>query len=250
MKRSLPFLIIFLVACGSVVSGTFIYRAKRAELAALTTTAGSPKTGTSGATPPHIRGDVDAGVTLEEFGDFQCPPCEMLAPTLSRLEHDYGKKLRVIFRNFPLAMHNHAQLAAQAAEAAGLQGRFWEMHDALYRNRNTWANKGDDVQDAFVEYARSVGVEVEKFKHDLNSEEVKERVTADQQRGTSLGVSSTPTVFLNGTMVPPMHYGEPGLRAAIDNVINGKPPVPAMPTAFPKSTTAPVIAPGTPAPNP
>lgn len=240
MKRFLPFIIILLVGAGAVVAGNMIYRAKLAELAAVPapppTAAGQTKGGLPGAKPPHIRGDKDARVTLEEFGDFQCPPCEMLAPNLAKIEHDYPDKLRVIFRNFPLAMHNHARLAAQAAEAAGLQGKFWEMHDTLYRNRTIWAAKGNEVIDLFVEYARSVGVEPERFKADIESEPVKERVSADQQRGTSLGVNSTPTVFINNTLLPPAHYSEQGLRAAIDNVLAGKPPVaPASPSPSPSA---------------
>jgi protein-disulfide isomerase len=246
MKRYLPFVIIILVGAGAVTSGALLYRAKRSELAAINEPAGSgtAKTGSAGAKPPHIRGEADARVTLEEFGDFQCPPCEMMAPALAKIEHDYADKLRVVFRNFPLAMHNHARLAAQAAEAAGMQGRFWEMHDALYRNRPVWAAKGDDVQDLFIEYARSIGLDVERFKRDIETEPVKERVNADQQRGTSMGVSSTPTIFINNIMIPPASFAEPALRAAIDNVISGKPPVPpASPTPAAPATTLPVPTP-------
>src|SRR3954467_4970164 len=116
MKRYLPFVLILLVAVGAVTAGTILYRAK---LAALTPDA-SGKAGTPqiGSKEMHVRGNAKAAVTLEEFGDFQCPPCGMLSPVLARIEHELESQLRVVYRHFPLAMHNHAAEAARAAEAA------------------------------------------------------------------------------------------------------------------------------------
>lgn len=246
MKRYLPFLIIVVVAASAVAAGTIIYRAKVAELAAMSAAApqANPNaTAAPGAHPPHIRGSAKARVTLEEFGDFQCPPCETLAPVLTRIEHDYAEKVRVIFRHFPLAMHQHATRAAHAAEAAGLQGRFWEMYDTIYRKRTAWASKNpDEVQALFVEYAGAIGLDIERFKQDLDNDVVKSRVRADQARGASLGVNSTPTVFINGEKLPFQMLPEPALRAAIDNVLAGKPlatpaPTPQPTRAAPPATT-------------
>lgn len=246
MKRYLPFLIIVIVAASAVAAGTVIYRAKVAELAAIN--AAAPQIdpnaiAAQGAKPPHIRGSAKARVTLEEFGDFQCPPCEMLAPVLTRIEHDYADKVRVVFRQFPLAMHQHAMRAAQAAEAAGLQGRFWEMYDTLYRKRTAWATKNaTEVEALFLEYAGAIGLDVERFKQDLETDAVKTRVRADQARGASLGVNSTPTIFINGEKLPFQMLAEPALRAAIDNVLAGKPlgtpaPTPQPTRAAPPATT-------------
>jgi len=246
MKRYLPFLIILIVAASAIAGGTFIYRAKVAELAAVNAAAppADPNAAVSpGAIPPHIRGSGKARVTLEEFGDFQCPPCEMLAPVLTRIEHDYAERVRVIFRHFPLAMHQHARRAAEAAEAAGMQGRFWEMYDTLYLKRSAWAQKNASEVDAmFLEYATAIGLDVERFKQDLQSDVVRTRVRADQARGASLGVNSTPTVFINGEKLPFQMLAEPALRAAIDNVIAGKPlgipaPTPQPTRAAPPTTT-------------
>ncbi|MGZ5022427.1 MAG: DsbA family protein [Chthoniobacterales bacterium] len=228
MKRYLPFIIIASVATAAATGGTFLYRAKRVDLSVIVADVAGAK---PGAKPPHSRGENRAPVTLEEFGDFQCPPCQNIATGLLKLEHDYGTKLRVIFRQFPLAIHNHADLAARAAEAAGRQDRFWEMHDLIYRNQLTWSQAAD-VEPIFAEYAKEVGLNVDRYKRDLVSEEVKERVHADQERGESLGVKSTPSVFINGHMVAPVSLNEPGVRRLIDDAIAGKTPTPT-PTISP-----------------
>jgi protein-disulfide isomerase len=160
-------------------------------------------------------------VALEEFGDFECRPCGDLSPILEKIEQDYGARLRVIFRQCPLAMHRHALDAAHASEAAGLQGRFWEMHDLLYRNRFIWP-RAADVRAVFNDYAKTLGLDVERFKKDMDSEQVKARIVADQQRGASLGVDRTPVLFINNGRVAETALNPPGLHAAIDAGLNGK----------------------------
>ncbi len=231
MKRFLPFAIILVVAAAAVTGGTRLYRAKRAELE--TTIADAPGV-TAGAKPPHIRGEVKAPVTIEEFGDFQCPPCATLAISLSHLEHDYGDKLRVIFRQFPLAMHAHAREAARAAEAANRQGKFWEMHDLLFRNQVAWSTAAN-VTETFNEYARGLGLELDRFQRDCASEELEERINADHERGESRGVKQTPTIFLNGHNIPPASMSEVGLRALIEAALKGGP----LPTPTPSPTPTP-----------
>ncbi|MDQ2660046.1 MAG: DsbA family protein [Verrucomicrobiota bacterium] len=236
MKRFLPFLLILLVGAGAIAGGFLLYRAKRADFAASPATSPNEQIGLPGATPAHIRGGAKASVTLEEFGDYQCPPCASLSVILLKLEHDYGDKLRVVFRQFPLAMHNHAAEAARAAEAAGLQNKFWELHDTLYRDRNRWA-AAPDVGPIFAEYAGNLGLDVARFQRDRETEKVKERIETDQKRARSIGVTSTPTVFLNDHMVPPISVNETGLRKAIDDAIAGKPPAfLASPSPSPANT--------------
>ncbi|MDQ2918286.1 MAG: DsbA family protein [Verrucomicrobiota bacterium] len=196
-----------------------MYRAKRVELQK--TIADAPGV-SPGANAPHVRGDAKARVTLEEFGDFQCPPCATVAMSLSRIEHDYGDKLRVIFRQFPLAMHAHAREAARAAEAAGAQGKFWEMHDLLFKNQSAWSSSAN-VAEIFKEYARSLGLELDRFQRDCANESLEARINADQQRGESRGVKSTPTLFVNGHNLPPASTSETGLRSALDAVLRGEP---------------------------
>src|SRR5260370_41994661 len=143
MKRFLPFLIIVVVFV-SAVGGTWIFiRSSRQAANAngdenTNANTGSPGAEPKGAEPPHIRGNPSAPVTLEEFADFQCPSCGAYYPELKKIETEFGDRLRVIFRERPLVpTHEHALIAAQAGEAAGVQGRFWEMHETL-----SWTQKG------------------------------------------------------------------------------------------------------------
>jgi formate-nitrite transporter family protein len=179
LKRHLPFVIIALVGLTALGGGVVLYRAKMPQTTRTPDRTASP---TDRAEDIHVRGAADAPVTLEEYGDFQCPPCGRLAEPLQQIENDYGPRLRVIFRNFPFTIHEHAFEAAHAAEAAGLQGRFWEMHDLLYREQANWA-KIKDVQPLFDSYAGTIGLNLDRFKKDVTSEKVKEKVEADRQMG-------------------------------------------------------------------
>jgi len=214
MKRYLPFLIVALVALITVGTGLALYRAHRVPAP----TAAND----SGASALHIKGDAKALVTLEEFGDFECPPCAKMSEALHQLEKDYHGKLRIIFRHFPLAMHPHAREAAAASEAAHLQGKFWEMHDLLYKEQAVWS-KAADVPALFNSYAVKLGLDLERFKKDMQNPETAARVTKDNEEGKSRGVTSTPTIFINNTALPPTSTNPPGVRAAIEAALKPKP---------------------------
>jgi protein-disulfide isomerase len=209
VKRSLPFAIIMIALGGGVALG--LYLRHSVEGSAASTVAASSRADLSnpsataapatGAEPAHIRGPATATLTLEEFADFECPACGKFYPVLKSIEAEYGDRLRVIFREFPLAQHRNAVTAGRAAEAAGVQGKFWEMHDLLYENRDTWS-KAAGVQPIFEEYARRLGLDVEQFKRDQTSEIVEKRIALDHQRGRSLRLRATPTIYLNGNEIP------------------------------------------------
>ena len=218
MKRVLPFIIVAVVGFITVGAGTMLYRAKGSVTLTISK---EEAVGKETQDSMHARGPVQAPVTLEEFGDFQCPPCGMISGPLLEIEKDYGPKLRVIFRNFPFPNHQHALEAADAAEAAGLQGRYWEMHDLLYKEQATWS-KAPDVNQLFVSYARILGLEMDRFETDIAGPTVKARVTADQERGKSLGVTATPSIFINNQGVPPKSLNPTALRAAIDEALKEK----------------------------
>jgi protein-disulfide isomerase len=216
MKRYLPFLIIIGVLIISTVLGVWLYR-RSTEPEPASASSAQPDT-----SPAHFRGEASAPVTLEEFADFQCPPCAALHPELKKIEEEYGPRLKVVFRNFPVtALHKHALQAAHAAEAAGLQGRFWEMHDMLYQNQSQW-DKADNVRPIFSDYARSLNLDVQRFNTDMDGTEVSKRILADQDRARSLRVKGTPTVFINGRQVQPAQFTREGLRAAIDTALREK----------------------------
>jgi protein-disulfide isomerase len=219
MKRYLPFVIVIIIAAAAVGGGAILYQARRPHL--LTIPEAKAVSGKGDTAAMHIRGNPDAPVTLEEFGDFQCPPCGSIAPFLDELVKEYDPKVRLIFRNFPFAAHKHGREAALASEAAGLQGHFWEMHDVLYREQDAWS-KADDVTDLFNAYAGTIGLKVDQFKNDIASEQAKKRVESDQERGNSLGVKSTPTIFINNRELPPKEKTPEGLHAAIDAALKEK----------------------------
>ena len=197
-----------------------LYRAKRPHV--LSIPENKTLSAKSDAEAPHIRGNPDAPVTLEEYGDFQCPPCGMFSAFLAQLEKEYDSRLRVVFRNFPLTMHEHAREAALAAEAAGLQGRFWEMHDVLYREQDSWS-KAPNVRNLFESYAGTIGLDLNKFKNDMDSEQANARVDADRQRGESLGIKITPTLFINNQPLDSKDKNPEGIRAEINATLEKKP---------------------------
>src|SRR5881398_3189377 len=219
MKRYLPFIIVGGIALATLGSGAMLYRAKRPQL--LTIPEDKVLPGKGGAESMHIRGNPDAPVTLEEFGDFQCPPCGNIAVFIDELVKEYGPRLRIVFRNFPLPNHKHAREAAFAAEAAGLQGRYWEMHDVLYREQAVWS-KADNARELFDSYAGMLGLNLNQFKKDIASEKARQRIESDQERADSLGVRSTPTVFINNQEVAPNEKTPNGLRAKIDAALKQK----------------------------
>lgn len=221
-QRFLPFIIIALVAVTTVTAGTLLYRAKHARVVAQSArTAADNLGGQPGANPTHAQGSDNAPVTIEEFGDFQCPPCSALASVLRQLEHDYPGKVRVVFREYPLEMHKHARLAALGAEAAGLQGKFWEMHELLYTKQNDWS-KADDFRPFLNSYAGAIHLDLARFAKDLEGEKTESRLKLDRERATSLGVNATPTVFVNGQLLPANLRTPEGLRTTIRDILNGK----------------------------
>ncbi len=147
---------------------------------------------------------------------------EKAAGFAEELLKEYDSRLRIVFRNFPLPMHEHAREAALAAEAAGLQGRFWEMHDVLYREQAAWS-KAPNAPELFESYAGTIGLNLDQFKNDVDSEKVRAQVDADHALGDFLGVKLTPTLFINHQPVEPKDKNPEGVRAAINAALAEKP---------------------------
>lgn len=149
------------------------------------------------------QGAENPKVTLVEYADFECPACSTYQSVLKEIKETFKADLQFVYRQFPLPMHRNALAAARASEAAGLQGKFWEMHDLLYAKQKEWGGKTSEDATLFEKYATELGLDLEKFKQDVLSDTVQGAVDRGLESGKALKVRGTPTFFLNGEQVSP-----------------------------------------------
>jgi protein-disulfide isomerase len=233
MKRYLPFIIIIIVLAGAVGVGILLatWSAHKSDSTFATTNQSTPPGGNS---PPSTQAPVQSAplarpnvkvsspVVVEEYGDYQCPPCGQLYPELKQIEAEYGDQLRIVFHHFPLTkLHKNAMAAAHAAEAARNQTKFWEMHDRLYRNQKEWSEL-DDPRPVFISYARELKLNIPQFTADMESNLVDQRINADMQRAASMGISGTPTILIEGQMLRYDATNPEGLRRGINLMLERK----------------------------
>lgn len=155
------------------------------------------------------KGNQEAPVTLIEYSDFQCPACKNYSPLLKRLHEEFQGDLRIVYRHFPLSsIHRNAEKAAQATEAAGIQGKFWEMHDKIFDGQDVWKNQWNP-ENTFIQYSQELNLNIDQFKSDLKSKEVTQAVKNDIDAGNRLAIHATPTFFLNKKQLqnPPSYEG-------------------------------------------
>lgn len=218
MRKYRPFLIIAVVLVAAIVGYVVLSRSGRNVATPIA--APAPQSTTEAQRKPP----AGVVVTLEEFGDYQCPPCGALHPSLKRLKQEYGPNLNFVFRNLPLTeLHKNALIAAQAAEAARMQNRFWEMHDLLYENQDLWK---DDInpQSIFWKFASDLGLDTARFSRDMADKQVKLRIEADQAAAAELSIGGTPTVLIDGRELRPDVTNYEGIRKGIDFIMSRKPP--------------------------
>lgn len=152
----------------------------------------------------NVYGNRDAKVVLIEYGDFQCPGCRAFYPVLKEVKEDYKEQTAFVFRHMPIStIHPHAEKAARSAQAAGNQGKFWEMHDKIYENQESWKDaQGGEVSRTFTGYAREIGLDINQWEDDVESEETERRVKRDLAAAQKAGYQlSTPTIVLNGKKI-------------------------------------------------
>lgn len=149
----------------------------------------------------HMKGNASSTVVLMEYSDFECPACRSYYPILREVFQEYGDRVNFVYRHFPLiTIHQNAEFAARASEAASNQGKFWEMHDLLFEKQNEWA-KVANVLPVFESYATLLGLNVSQFKSDWASKEVKDFVRAQRTHSLKSNLKGTPTFFLNGKQI-------------------------------------------------
>jgi protein-disulfide isomerase len=203
----------------------------------------------TGAEPDKPKGDASkvvredshkkgsGPIQLVEFGDYECPACFAAEPNVQKLLQDYDGKVSFYFRNFPLEMHQNAQAAAQAAEAAGEQGKYWEMHDLLYVNQKTWS-ASSDANTLFIKYAKDLKLDEAKFTQAIEDKKFQTVIDQDYADGEALGVNSTPTFFFNGQKFTGSSTYE-SLKAEVDKLLAASGAPAASPAASPAATPAP-----------
>lgn len=150
----------------------------------------------------YIKGNKAAKVTIVEYLDFECEACGAYYPVVKSLMTEFGQDVRFVTRYFPLPGHKNSMTSASAVEAAAKQGKYWEMHDLLFTEQRAWGEKKSADPKIFEEYARKLGLNMEQYAQDVNSKETKARVERDKNAGTRLGISGTPTFFVNGSKIP------------------------------------------------
>lgn len=193
--------IIFAAVCVILFGGLIaLSNGQRLNVDNINTQIAQPASENSGNIADHARGNSESKVILLEYGDFQCPGCQSAHSTLKALSDKYEDQMGFVFRNFPLtSMHPNALIAAAAAEAAAQQGKFWEMHDALYANQNSWGTLSiDERTDALVDYAKTLGLDTDKFRTALGDASISKKIAFDQALGKKDGVTGTPGIFVNG----------------------------------------------------
>lgn len=245
-KNNIPYVIIgvvLLAAVAAIVFGTGLLgsrsndtskTANNAARPANSSTAAKPPAPVNappGAQPPNLLGSPTALVTVEEFADFQCGSCAAAHPTMKEIQQVYGSRIKFIFRNYPLAIpqHDKAYDAAVAAEAAGMQDRnkFWAMQDQLFTNQQAWS-QNPNYRQLWLDYANKIGLDAARFQSDMAGIAAKGRVQQDLDRGKGLGVNSTPSVYVNGRLVPFPEMNVASLRQLIDTELQQTAARPAL----------------------
>jgi protein-disulfide isomerase len=237
MKRYFPLVMIGAVLLAAIGGGLLLFRSMKSgggdatpfasptNAVPATTPLRPTAAATQNSTTPTLTQSKDlqnVSVTVEEYGDYQCPPCGLLHPELKKIQAEYGSRIDFTFHNFPLTKnHKNALAAAQAAEAARLQDRFEKMHDRIYDTQETWKDL-DDPRPTFLKYAREIGLDLARFTRDSNGPEVQQRIDQDTQRAMSLGIQGTPTILIEGRQLKPEVTTGEGIRRAIDLMLARK----------------------------
>lgn len=196
--------IVFVVVVIALIGGlVYLSSRNKIDVSNVNEATIQPATAESGNIADHVFGNASSKVKLVEYGDFQCPGCGGAYPQLKTLSTKYQDQIAFVFRNFPLTtIHPNARAAAAAAEAAGLQGKYWEMHNQLYETQSTWESaSADERTSIFLSYATQLGLNTDTFTKDLAGNAINQKISFDQALGKKANVNSTPTLFLDGQIV-------------------------------------------------
>ena len=248
-KSNTPMLIIGAVLVIALLGGWYLFssskpgsntntaKANNANATSTPKQTAIPANAPPGAVPPNQSGSASALVTIEEFADFQCPQCAATHPIMNEIKSTYGSRIRFIYRNYPLDIpaHDKSYDASVAAEAAGMQNKFWDMQNLLFTNQKAWT-ADPNYKQIWKDYATKIGLDIPKWENDMAGIATRARVDEDKKRAKAIGVNSTPTVFINNVEVPFAQVNVAGLRQIIDGELAKAAP---QSQPAPASNTAP-----------
>ncbi len=194
--KRIIFWVVFLIVLALIVWGLAVAMSKPVTVGGVVTGTAAPVSEID-----HVQGSASAPVTLIEYSDFQCPACENFYYSVEKLLQDEPTTtLRFVYRQFPLPQHANAIPSATAAEAAGKQGKFWEMYSVIFKNHTDWTELAD-ASPVFAGYAKTIGLDMDKFAADLKVPTLQAKIQADLQSGQVAGINATPTFFINGKAI-------------------------------------------------
>jgi protein-disulfide isomerase len=212
MSKTKPILVIVIAIALAASAAAYLSRGSDAK--------SNPSEAAGSAPPPgggRIQGPTNAPVTLVEFADYQCPMCKHYSPMIAELLKRYPEKVRFEFHYYPLIqIHRYAMSAALAAEAAGEQGKYWEMHDILFDYQERWANS-NNAESEFLTYAVQLGLNSNKFMQDMRAPDIQSRILQDVTRANAAKVQGTPTIFVNGQRIEPLPQTVDALVRVVDD---------------------------------
>lgn len=222
MNSRMPLIIILAVLIIAAGGGYWMYQNGLSGNQRQPQTSSTDATSATSPSNDSAMPEQRSAIVIEEFGDYQCPPCGNLHPLITGIKKDYGNRIRFVFHHFPLTnIHANANPAAQAAVAAGYQNKFWEMHNLLYDNQKAWSDV-PDLTPVVTSFARTIGLDVDRFLSDMKSPRTASTIASDVEQAMRRGVDSTPTLFINGEKIPYENYGSESLRQEIDRRLTTK----------------------------
>ena len=218
MSRT-SWIIFIVITLGILVSLVIFSGSSKSDVSKVNTNTIQAASSENGNIADHVLGKADSKVILVEYADYQCPGCGTIYPLVKSIAEQYKDQIQFVFRNYPLPeLHPNAKVAAGSAEAAGLQGKYWEMHDKIYETQADWSNLTISERGKFFEgLATEIGLDINKFNTDLSSPSITEKINFDTALAKKAGVEATPTFYLNGKKLESADYGtEAKFKAAID----------------------------------
>lgn len=202
MRSAIKWIIFSLLCIGLIVVLVIFSKSQKGEMGGIDQNTFQVASELNGNIADHTIGNLDSGVILIEYADYQCPACSGFSPLILDVVKEYKDKIGFIYRNYSLDYHTNSRAAASTAQAASLQGKFWEMHSLIYKNQFEWESLNvEERTKYFLGLGKELDLDIEKLKSDITSESVSKKISFDRAMANNARINATPTIFLNGKML-------------------------------------------------